>query len=148
MNIFGMRKGDDARESASGSCACDNMASCDAQGAVCVATDLSASTLAAGVAGAGACVADANSVSIKVLGSGCKRCQALLHNTQEAVSELSLAADIEYVTDMQRVVQYGVMSTPALVVGDSIVSMGNVLKPAEVKELLVRIGVVPDAREA
>jgi small redox-active disulfide protein 2 len=80
-------------------------------------------------------------VSIKVLGSGCKNCQALLENTKKAVSALNLLADIEYVTDMQRVVQYGVLSTPALVVNEQVVSMGRVLKSADVQKLLKKIGV-------
>jgi small redox-active disulfide protein 2 len=84
---------------------------------------------------------NAATVSIKVLGSGCKNCQALLQNTKETVSTLHLPADIEYVTDMQKVAQYGVMSTPALVVNEQVVSMGRVLKPADVQELLKKIGI-------
>ncbi|MGI6053168.1 MAG: thioredoxin family protein [Bilifractor sp.] len=86
-------------------------------------------------------VTDGAGVSIKVLGSGCKNCQALLENTKEAVSALHLPADIEYVTDMQRVAGYGVMSTPALVVNEQVVSMGRVLKPADVQKLLKKIGI-------
>jgi small redox-active disulfide protein 2 len=80
-------------------------------------------------------------VSIKVLGSGCKNCQALLQNTEEAVKELNLPADIEYVTDMAKVAQYGIMSTPALVVNEQVVSMGRVLKSADVQKLLKKIGI-------
>lgn len=86
-------------------------------------------------------VSDGTGISIKVLGSGCKNCQALLENTKEAVSALHLPADIEYITDMQRVAQYGVMSTPALVVNEQIVSMGRVLKTADVQKLLKKIGI-------
>lgn len=75
-------------------------------------------------------------LSVKVLGSGCRMCRTLLQNTEKAVSALNLPADIEYVTDMERVAQYGVMSTPALVVGGQVVSMGRVLTPEEVQALL------------
>jgi small redox-active disulfide protein 2 len=86
-------------------------------------------------------VADGTGVSIKVLGSGCKNCQALLQNTEEAVKELNLPADIEYVTDMAKIAQYGVMSMPALVVNEQVVSMGRVLKSADVQKLLKKIGI-------
>lgn len=80
-------------------------------------------------------------ISIKVLGSGCKNCQALLQNTKEAVSALNLPADVEYITDMKEVAKYDVMSMPALVVNEQVVSMGKVLKPAEVQKLMQKIGI-------
>lgn len=80
-------------------------------------------------------------VSIKVLGSGCKNCQALLQNTKAAAADMNLPADIEYVTDMKEVAKYGVMSMPALVVNEQVVSMGKVLKPADVQKLLKKIGI-------
>lgn len=48
--------------------------------------------------------------------------------------------EVEYVTDMQRIMEYGVMSMPALVVNENVVSMGKVLKPVEVENLLHRLG--------
>jgi len=85
---------------------------------------------------------DKASVSIKVLGSGCKNCQALLQNTKEAVSDMNLPADVEYVTDMVKIAQYGVMSMPVLVVNEQVVSMGRVLKPADVQKLMKKIGIM------
>lgn len=82
-----------------------------------------------------------NAVSIKVLGSGCKNCQALLQNTREAVTAMHLSAGIEYITDMKEIAKYGVMSMPALVVNEQVVSMGKVLKPADVQKLLRKIGI-------
>ena len=78
--------------------------------------------------------------SIKVLGSGCKNCHALLENAQEAVRALSLPVEVEYITDMEKVMGYGVMSMPAIVVNEKVVSMGKVLKAADVEKLLHKLG--------
>ncbi len=74
--------------------------------------------------------------SIKVLGSGCKNCHALYENTQEAVKAAGLNVEVEYITDLKKVVEYGVMSMPALVVNERIVSMGKVMKAADVEKIL------------
>ena len=49
---------------------------------------------------------------------------------------MGLSVDVEYITDMQKIMEYGVMRMPALVVNDKVVSQGKVLKPADVKKLL------------
>ena len=84
-----------------------------------------------------ACCSDGKTV-VKVLGSGCKSCHALLENTRAAVKEVGKEADIqvEYVTDLEKIMGYGVMSMPALVICEKIASVGKVLKPAEVRELI------------
>jgi len=73
---------------------------------------------------------------IKVLGSGCKSCHALLEATKDAVRNLGLSVEVEYVTDMEKIMEYGIMSMPSLVVNEQVVSMGKVLKTAEVEKLL------------
>lgn len=77
---------------------------------------------------------------IKVLGSGCKSCHAMLENTKEAVEAMKLSIEVEYVTDMQKIMEYGVMSMPALVVNENVVSMGKVLKASSVENLLHKLG--------
>lgn len=77
---------------------------------------------------------------IKVLGSGCKNCHALLESTKEAVKAMELDIEVGYVTDMEEITKYGVMSMPALVVNEKVVSMGKVLKAAEVEKLLRKQG--------
>lgn len=77
---------------------------------------------------------------IKVLGSGCKNCHALLESTKEAVKAMGLGIEVGYVTDMQESTKYGVMSMPALVVNEKVASMGKVLKAVEVEELLRKLG--------
>lgn len=81
-----------------------------------------------------------NDCRVKVLGSGCKNCHALLENTKNAIKTMGLAEDVEYVTDMQRVMQYGAMRMPVLVVDEKVVSAGKVLKTNEVIALLHQSG--------
>ncbi|MCI9415990.1 MAG: thioredoxin family protein [Eubacterium sp.] len=78
---------------------------------------------------------------IKVLGSGCASCHAQFENVKEAVKKTGLAAEAEYVTDLQKIMEYGVMSMPALVINEKVVSMGKVLKPADVEKLLQKFNI-------
>lgn len=73
---------------------------------------------------------------IKVLGGGCKSCEKLLQNTKDAVSELGIEADIQYITDMEEIMKAGIMSTPALIVDDVVKSTGRVTKTKEIKKML------------
>ena len=74
--------------------------------------------------------------SIKVLGAGCKSCHEQYENAKAAVKALGLDLQVEYITDMEKVMEYGVMSMPAIVVYDKVVAFGKVLKTAEVEKLL------------
>ncbi len=78
--------------------------------------------------------------SIKVLGMGCKTCQMQFANVQEAVKTLGLTVVPEHITDLKEVIAYGVMTMPALVVNERVVSAGRLLKPAEVVRLLADAG--------
>ncbi|WP_295066719.1 thioredoxin family protein [Ruminococcus sp.] len=71
---------------------------------------------------------------IKVLGSGCKACHQLYDNTVEAVKGMGI--EVEYVTDLQKIMEYGAMAMPALVVNEKLVSAGKTLKPAEILKLI------------
>ncbi|MEG0863629.1 MAG: thioredoxin family protein [Clostridia bacterium] len=77
---------------------------------------------------------------IKVLGTGCPTCHALLESTKEAVKSMGASVEVEYVTDLQKIMTYGVMSMPALVVNEKVVSMGKALKTADVEKLLHKLG--------
>lgn len=77
---------------------------------------------------------------IKVLGSGCASCHALYENAKEAVQKMGLSVEVEYITDLQKIMVYGVMSMPALVVNEKVVSMGKVLKANDVEKLLHKLG--------
>lgn len=73
---------------------------------------------------------------VKVLGAGCKSCHEQYENTQKAVKDLGLPVEVEYVTDLQKVMEYGVMQMPALVVNQKVISAGKVLKPEQIAVLL------------
>ncbi len=77
---------------------------------------------------------------IKVLGSDCVSCHAQYENAKETIKQMGLSVEVEYVTDLQKVMEYGVMSMPALVVNEKVVSMGKVLKSAEIEKLLHKLG--------
>lgn len=74
--------------------------------------------------------------SVKVLGSGCAKCNQLEAATKEALEQLGMDSTIEHVTDFAKIGEYGVMSTPALVVDGKVVSYGKVLKTDEVVQIL------------
>jgi len=73
---------------------------------------------------------------IKILGTGCSKCQALEKDTINALAELNVAADVQKVTKMDEIMQYDVMLTPALVINDKVKAAGKVLKIEEIKELI------------
>lgn len=75
-------------------------------------------------------------MEIKVLGTGCARCKSLEKVTTKAVQELNLDATVEKVEDIQKIMEYAVMRTPALVIDEKVVISGQVPKVAEMKELL------------
>lgn len=81
-----------------------------------------------------------SSISIKVLGTGCKSCHQQYENVIMAVKESSLDADVQYITDMKKIMEYGVMSMPAVVINEKTVVTGKVLKKDDVKALLDKIG--------
>ncbi|MEA4923260.1 MAG: thioredoxin family protein [Eubacteriaceae bacterium] len=76
---------------------------------------------------------------IKILGSGCANCKALEKSTQEALLELGKDMQVDHITDFAKIAAYGVMTTPALVIDDNVVSYGRVLKKEEIKELLNKV---------
>lgn len=76
---------------------------------------------------------------VKVLGSGCAKCNELEANTKAALAELGMDTTIDHVTDFAQIAAYGVMTTPALVVDGKVVSYGKVLKKEEVVKLLQKV---------
>ena len=76
---------------------------------------------------------------IRILGSGCAKCNALEEATRTALEELGMEASIDHITDFAQIAAYGVMTTPALVVDGKVVSYGKVLKKEEVKALIQKI---------
>lgn len=76
-------------------------------------------------------------MDIKVLGTGCSKCNHLEKKTREALKELGIDATIEKVEDIQKIMGYGIMSTPGLVINGKVVIAGKLPKTSELKELLI-----------
>lgn len=73
---------------------------------------------------------------IKVLGPGCPKCKATYDNVLEAVKQTSTVASVEKVEDIEEMMKYNVLTTPALVIDDEIKIKGRVAKVNEIKDLL------------
>ena len=75
-------------------------------------------------------------MKIKILGTGCPSCIRLENNVKQVLKENEINAEIEEVRDIAEIMSYGVMSTPALVIDEKVVSYGRILSPEEIKRLL------------
>lgn len=75
-------------------------------------------------------------MEIKILGTGCAGCKALYNSVQEAVSQLGLDAKVEKEENLMKIMEYNVMSLPAIVVDGKVVSKGRQLTVEQIKELL------------
>lgn len=75
-------------------------------------------------------------MEIKVLGTGCAGCKALFNTVLEAVSQLGLDAQVIKEEDLIKIMEYNVMSLPALVINEKVVSKGQRLSVEQVKNLL------------
>jgi small redox-active disulfide protein 2 len=73
---------------------------------------------------------------IKVLGQGCPRCRQLAQEVMTALDELRLDADLEHVTDISQIGEYGAVGTPALVINKQVRSVGRVPRKEQIKEWL------------
>lgn len=113
MGLFGKKK-----EEKKSSCCCGG--NCDTESAAKVS-------------------AKTEGASIKILGSGCAKCNQLEESTKIALRQLGIDPAVDHVTDFTQIAAYGVMSTPALVVDGKVVSYGKVLKPEEVVQILQKI---------
>jgi small redox-active disulfide protein 2 len=77
--------------------------------------------------------------SIKVLGTGCAKCNSLEAATKAALEQLGMDTTIDHIKDFSQIAAYGVMTTPALVVDGKVVSYGKVLKADEVVRILQKV---------
>ncbi|MCL4439081.1 MAG: thioredoxin family protein [Firmicutes bacterium] len=75
-------------------------------------------------------------MEIKVLGTGCQNCKALEKAVKEVASEMNLQADVEKVEEIGKIVQYGVMLTPGLVINGKVKVSGRVPSKADIKKLI------------
>lgn len=74
-------------------------------------------------------------MKIEILGTGCTKCKSLEENTKKAVAQAGVFAQVEKVEDIEKIMAYGVMSTPALVIDGEVKSTGKLLNSEEIKAL-------------
>lgn len=72
-------------------------------------------------------------MEIKILGSGCAKCNQVEKIVKEAVAEAGVDARIEHVTDFRKIAEFGVLSTPSVVVDGQVKSVGKIPKKEDVK---------------
>ncbi len=134
MALFGFGKKKAEEKKAPACCGGSSNAPVEAASGCCCGS--------AGQAEESACCAKpaSGATSIKILGAGCKSCHEQYENAKAAVKALGLSVEVKYITDMEKVMGYGVMSMPAIVVNEKVVSMGRVLTAADVEKLLRRLG--------
>ncbi|UCG28512.1 MAG: TM0996/MTH895 family glutaredoxin-like protein [Bacteroidales bacterium] len=77
-------------------------------------------------------------MEIKVLGVGCPRCRALERAVFNCLAELNIAADVTKVEDINKIMEYGILRTPALVINGKVVLSGRVPSGKELKDLLTK----------
>ncbi len=134
MGLFGFgKKKEEEKQVPTCCCGSSDAPAEETSGCCCGSTDQAGGSACCGETGSGI-------VSIKVLGAGCKSCHEQYENAAVAVKALGLPVEVEYITDMEKVMGYGVMSVPAIVVNEKVVSMGKVLKAADVEKLLHKLG--------
>lgn len=75
-------------------------------------------------------------MKIQILGTGCPKCKQLSENAEKAAKELGIQYELEKITDINKIMEFGVMMTPALAIDGQIKSVGKLLLPDEIKKLL------------
>jgi len=77
-------------------------------------------------------------MEIKVLGTGCPRCKTLERTTRDVVAEMGIEANIEKVEDIVKIMEYGILHTPGLVINGKVVLSGRVPSASEIKEVIIK----------
>jgi small redox-active disulfide protein 2 len=75
-------------------------------------------------------------MKIQILGTGCPKCKQLTEHAQRAVNEMGIDCQVEKVTEMDRILSFGIMMTPGLAVDGEVVSAGKVLSVEKIREIL------------
>ena len=75
-------------------------------------------------------------MKIQILGTGCPKCKKLAENAQEAIADMEPACEIEKITDINEIMKFGVMMTPALAIDGQVKVVGKVASPDEIKKML------------
>lgn len=75
-------------------------------------------------------------MEIKILGTGCPKCKALEKSTREAVTELNIDAEVTKVDDIVKIMEYGILQTPGLVINNKVVFSGRIPSMNDLKKLI------------
>ena len=75
-------------------------------------------------------------MNIKILGIGCSKCKKLYANVEAALKDSQIEATLEKVEEINRIIDYGVMMTPGLVIDEKVVSVGKALGPKDIIKLI------------
>ena len=76
-------------------------------------------------------------MEIKILGTGCAKCKKLEQMTKEIITGNSISATVEKVEDILKIMQFGVMSTPGLVINQKVVLSGRLPNVKELEEIII-----------
>ena len=87
-------------------------------------------------------------MKIQVLGSGCPSCHKLFEITKQAVKELNISGDVEYITDIQKIIEMGVMQTPILAINGKPVLTGAISDIEKIKNALISKNALEETKES
>lgn len=76
-------------------------------------------------------------MQIQVLGSGCKTCKSLFELTQRALAELSMDDEVEYITDVSKIIEMGIMTSPVLAINGKSVMEGSTTNIEKLKDIIL-----------
>jgi len=77
-------------------------------------------------------------MKLEILGTGCRKCQRLYERTKKAVLETGVDAEVSKVEELENIIAYGIMKTPALAIDGKVVIVGRVPDISEIKELIIK----------
>ena len=77
-------------------------------------------------------------MNIKILGTGCTKCKSLEQSVRDTINEMGIEADVSKVEDIMKIMEYGIMKTPGIVINEKVVSAGKLLSKDQIKELLIQ----------
>jgi small redox-active disulfide protein 2 len=77
-------------------------------------------------------------MEIKILGPGCVRCKTLEKEVINTLAELDIAANVSKVEDIVKIMEYGIMHTPGLVINEKVILSGRIPSMSELKEILIK----------
>lgn len=86
----------------------------------------------------------AHGLNIAVLGRGCARCRELEDDVRNLLSEMKIAADLRHITDFKEIASYGVLDSPALVINNKVVSVGEVPPKSKIRQWIIEAYIPPN----